>query len=167
MTERIERRRITEELCDPDQEVLVQGGKLTRIAIERFAVLAETLAPSQHHSPLDTAPDRGSFVVSKVYAVRRAKLPEDVREDRMFVVANVLRALRCGLGTHLPRAEAPAETRKLTGNRRRTQHEIHTARLDRVRGHRREARQVRLLRERESARVLDGAKPQRAVRVAA
>ncbi len=85
VAQRIERRRITKELGDADQEVLEERGELGRIAIERFAVLVEALDPSQHHSPLDAASDRGSLVVGEVDAVRRAKPLEDLTEMRFFV----------------------------------------------------------------------------------
>jgi hypothetical protein len=84
----------------------------------------------------------------------------------MLVGANVERARRFGFEVRLRPAKPPAESRELAGNLLRAQHEIHTASLDGMSGHRREARRFRLLREGESARVLDLAKPERAIRVA-
>ena len=102
LAQRIERRRITKELGDPDQEVLVQRGELAGIAIERLVVLIEALDPSQNHSPLEAAPDRGSLVVGEVHAVRRAKPLEDVSQDGILVGANVERVLRFGFEARRP-----------------------------------------------------------------
>ena len=103
--------------------------------------------------------------MGEVHAVRRAKPLEDVSQDRMLVGAGVERALWLGFEARFRDAKPPAETRELAGNLLRAQHEIHTASLNGMLGHRREARRFRLLREGESACVLHLAESQGAVRV--
>ena len=160
MTQRVERRRITKERGDPNQEVLVQRGELARIAIERFAY-SSRFEPPQHHASFEAALDRRSLVMGEIHAVRRVKPMEDAGQDGILVgrARTSRRAPRRGCRVRIRRAEPPTETCEFPADLLRAQHDIHTASLYGMPRHHREAGRFRLLREGEPTRVLDLAEP--------
>lgn len=154
--QRLEPLRLAKERGHADQKVLIQRLHGRSVMVEGIGVAAQAVVVSQEDAPQDAPLDAGPFEVAEVDRMAGAQQLEDAVE---------LRGGGLRLPLALPRAAAAGDAHQPLGDAGWRQHEV---RRDGGRArHDVELRGLRILREGDASRVVNGLQSQRAVRVIA
>ncbi len=161
--------RIAKEPGDADQEVLIQRGRLGRIAANQGDIVAQVLGLLQRHAACEAAAQGAALVVRKIHTMGRAQPPEYL--SQVSFISGGLRVYRrvgvsIGSGNRT-QVRVTTQTSQLARDLVGPQHEINAPGGDGAAGHARKACGGRLLGEGDASGLLDGLDAQRPVAIPA